>query len=146
HVEAWRFWRKADDVVTEDLEGTAGDRWQRDGKTLFHLKVFHPERRAIAFQTADLEMIGLGASWTSRAMLIDPELLPRLSPRSAGWRNGYPFRRYAGKVHGVAWDVMLRLDMLLPVLIEQRRGGTVRLTSLEAAYALDDAPWAPTPG
>lgn len=141
----WRIWREADRIVTENLSAHTGEVWQRDGATVFHQKVFHDDRKSVEFQMDDLRMNNVTLSWPRQALLIDPGMLSRLSEKSAGWRNGYPYRRYTGKIDGSTWDVTIRTDLLLPVMISRTLAGVQERTELVAGYALPVAPWTPTP-
>jgi hypothetical protein len=141
----WRFWRAPDRLWSDNLADRTGERWQRDGRVLFHQKLFHDDARGIHFQMHDLGMFGPLPAWVEKALLVDPALLAALPVTKAGWRDGHPFRRYAGEVDGVAWDITLRVDLLLPTVIERARGGLRQRTRLQAAHALAEAPWQPTP-
>jgi hypothetical protein len=141
----WRFWRRPDLLISENLASGTAEHWQRDGKAVFHYRMFHEERRGIEFMVEDLEMLGEALRWTRQALLVDPQLLARLEPDTAGWRRNHPYRRYIGTVDGTHWDITLRMDIMLPMTIESRRDGIRQRTELIAAHALDTAPWQPTP-
>ena len=145
-ITEWRFWREPERLVSENLTERTGERWQLDGKTIFHQKLFHDDRRGISFQMSDLSMFNALPAWTQQAMIVDPELFSRLPMTNSGWRDGYPFRRYSGEIDGVALDIILRIDLMLPLLVDRRKGGIRQRTELEEAHALNDAPWQPTPG
>jgi hypothetical protein len=141
----WRFWRGPDRLWSENLTDRTGERWQRDGHTLFHQKLFHEEARGIQFQMHDLRMFDALPEWNEKALLVAPELLGSLPIKSARWRNGHPLRRYNGIVDGVAWDITLRVDLLLPVVIERSVNGARQRTELLETRALEAAPWQPVP-
>lgn len=141
----WRFWREADRVVSENLDDRTGEQWQRDGRTLFHRRVFHEDRQGIEFQADDLRMFEALPAWSKQTLLVDPELLAQLPSTRAGWRVGYPYRRYAGRVGDVDWDITLRVDLMLPTVIERSQRDVRQRTELLEAFALADAPWRPTP-
>jgi hypothetical protein len=72
-------------------------------------------------------------------------VLTALTVRRSAWRDGHPLRQYAGAVDGTHWDITLRVDVMLPVTIERRQPGLSERTELIEVYALDAAPWQPTP-
>lgn len=143
-IHEWRFWREPALLITENLGDGSVERWQSDGNTVFHQKLFHDLRAGVEFQFDDLRMLDAIPSWTQRAMLVDPEVIKKLKRRKAGWRDGYPFHRYLGEIDGVDWDVTLRTDLMLPTVVIRRRDGANERIELVEAYARDAAPWAPT--
>jgi hypothetical protein len=145
HRSTWRFWRESDRVVSENLADGTGEQWQLDGRTLFHQQLFHEARHGIEFQSDDLRMLEALPAWGKQTLLVDPGVLAVLEPTGAGWRSGYPYRRYTGRIGGVRWDVTLRADLMLPTVIEREERGVRQRTELLEVYALADAPWQPTP-
>lgn len=137
----WRFFREHDRIDVENLAARTGERWQRDGKTQFFFKVFHADRKSFEYRTDDLIVINATLSWQQHALLIDPQVLQSLSLREAGWRDGYPFRRYSGTVNGEKLDVVWRVDLNLPVVLERERGDVRERTLLKAVHPLAQAPW-----
>lgn len=138
---AWRFFREHDRIDIENLEARTGERWQRDGNTQFFFKTFHADRRSVEYRTDDLKVINAALSWQQHAMLIDPAVLGALAEQDAGWRDGYPYRRYVGTVNGEKLDVVWRVDLNLPVVLEREGGDFRERTELKAAYTLASAPW-----
>jgi len=139
----WRLWRDIDRIVTENLSAHTGEVWQRDGAVLFQQRLFHDDRKSVDYQMDDLRLGGADLSWPHQSLLISPELLDRLHLKSAEWRANYPYRRYVGEVNGAAWDITLRMDRCLPVIIQRIGGGTMERTELLAVHELSAAPWAP---
>lgn len=137
----WRFFREHDRIDIENLEARTGERWQRDGNTQFFFKTFHADRRSVEYRMDDLKVINAALSWQQHAMLIDPSVLRALAEQDAGWRDGYPYRRYAGTVDGERLDVVWRVDLNLPVVLERERAEFRERTELKAAHALASAPW-----
>lgn len=140
----WRFWRDTDSLLSENLDNHTGEQWQRDGNTVFHRKLFHADQHAIEFQMDDLRILNVMPNWREKALLIDAALLTTLPLADTGWRDGYPFHHYRGKLKGVRWDILIRLDLLLPVRIVREQTGFKEITELQSAHALTAAPWQPT--
>jgi hypothetical protein len=142
----WRLWRQPNHIITENLSMHVGEIWQRDGEATFVRRLFHDDRRAIEYQTDDLQLNSELGSWQHRSLLIDPELLSQLQLRAAGWRHGYPYRRYAGEFAGATWDVTIRIDMALPVSMSRVQNGMRQSTELIAVTRLASAFWSPSSG
>lgn len=140
----WRFWRDDGQIVVERPQLGLGELWQRDGKTLIHLKLYHRERRAIEFQEDDLKMLGGKPAWQKLALSIDPALLAQLAVADPDWLDGKPIREYRGSAAGAEWHVIFRLDLALPILIERVAHGESERTEMVDAYPLSAAPWRPT--
>lgn len=140
----WRFFREQNRIDVENLAARTGERWQRDGKTQFFFKVFHADRKSFEYRMDDLVLINAQLSWQQHALLIDPQVLLALTPRESGWRDGYPFRRYSGSANGEKLDVVWRLDLNLPAVLERQRDDVRERTVLKAAHPLAAAPWART--
>jgi hypothetical protein len=139
----WRYWRDAERVLREDLQSRTGDLWRRDGATLFHTLLFHDARRGIEFEQADLQMTGEETSWARHAHVVDPALLERLRVVRTGWSGAVPWRDYAGQVAGVRWQVRMRLDLMVPLRVEQQAGRQRLRTELLEAHVPSQAPWQP---
>jgi hypothetical protein len=139
----WRLWREADRVQREYPDNGTAELWQRDGRTLFHTKYFHAERRGIEFQQEDLAMVKALPQWPQLALLVSPELLKELPQTGAGERDGYSWRRFQGVHNGVAWDITLRIDLMLPVTVLRTVGTERELLTLVRTWPLADAPWQP---
>jgi hypothetical protein len=148
-TRSWRVWRNDDLVTTEDLAARTGEVWQRDGQEMFHQRLYHADRRGIEFQPDDLRMVSNArASWPVQALGIDPALLASLELTrmgSMGGRDGYPYQRYEGTSGTDRWKLVVRTDLMLPVLIERRGPGVTETTQLKRAFTLATAPWVPTP-
>src|SRR5690606_28881105 len=99
----------------------------------------------IEFRDDDLEITATAVNWPQRSLLVDPQLLSQLSPRSAGWQGEVPYRRYVGEVDHTHWDITVRTDLMLPIRIERRHDDLREITTLQQAHALADAPASPTP-
>lgn len=144
----WRLWRSTDRVTTENLSARTSEVWQRDGSALFHQQLYHEDRRGIEFQPGDLQLLSAGEpSWPKQCLALDPQLLTQLTLDKQGWTGGhdsYPYRRYTGQIEGFGWTVILRIDLMVPALVERKRPGFVERTELKAAYPLVSAPWQPT--
>jgi hypothetical protein len=140
----WRYWRTANSVQREDLGEKTGDLWQRDGATLFHTLLFHEDRRGIEFEQVDLQMTGGVAPWEQQAQIVSPAVLAKLRLVKEGWRGEVPYRDYAGKIGEVRWQVRMRVDLMLPMRVEQRGPHDSLRIELIEAHALSDAPWKPT--
>lgn len=138
----WRFFREADRIEIENLQARTGERWQRDGRTQFFFKVFHADRRSIEYRSDDLKVINAALSWQQHALLIDPAVLQSLRLEETGWRDGYPYRRYRGVANGEKLDVVWRVDLNLPAVLERERADYRERTVLKAAHALAASPWA----
>ena len=137
----WRFFREPDRIDIDNVHARTGERWQRDGKTQFFFKLFHADRRAFEYRMDDLKVINATLSWQQHALLIDPQLLQQLTEQDAGWRDGYAYRRYGGTTGGEKLDVVWRVDLNLPVVLERERAGRRERTELQAAHPLASAPW-----
>jgi hypothetical protein len=137
----WRFFRETDRVEVENVGSRVGEVWQRDGNTQFFFKVFHDDRRAIEYRMDDLALVGASLSWNQHALLIDPGTLQALQVQAAGWRDGYPFRHLRGTVGGEKLDVVWRVDLDLPVVVERERGAYRERTELKEVHALRASPW-----
>lgn len=142
-MQEWRFWREPTLLVTDNLTDGSSDRWQRDGNTIFHQKLFHDVRSGVEFQLDDLTMLDAVPSWEQRSTLVDPATIGKLPLRRAGWRDGYPYRRFAGEVDGVQWDVTLRVDLMLATIVERQYNGLHERIELTDIYLLAEAPWVP---
>ncbi len=140
----WRYWRSENRVQREDLGEKTGDLWQRDGSTLFHTLLFHEDRRGIEFEQADLQITGSATTWEQQAQIVSPDLLEKLKQVKVGWRDAIPYREYAGKVGDVRWRVRMRMDLVLPMLVEQDTAQSSLRIELVEAHALASAPWQPT--
>ncbi|GAB3383427.1 hypothetical protein GCM10027514_23590 [Azotobacter armeniacus] len=137
----WRFFREKDRIDIENVEARTGERWQRDGRTQFFFKVFHADRRSVEYRADDLMMINAALSWQPHALLIDPQVLQSLALQDAGWRDGYPYRRYSGMAGGEKLDVLWRVDLKLPVVLERERADYRERTELKAVHPLAASPW-----
>lgn len=145
HDVHWRVWRDSDRVVTENLSAKTGERWQRDGETLFLQKLFHDDRKSVEYQMDDLQMSGVrSASLLRQSLLVDPALLAQLALKQSGWKDGYPYRRFAGKVGNQTWDVTMRVDLMIPTLMDVRTPLVHERTELVSSYPQAAAPWLPT--
>jgi len=142
---SWRFWRDSRQITIERPQLGIGELWQRDGQALSHRKLYHGDRRVIEFQSGDLRMLGMTPSWQKLSLMLDSQLLSKLTAGEIEWTDGVPVREYRGKVAATEWHVVMRPDLGLPVLIERRQGEFSELTELIHAYPLDAAPWQPTP-
>ncbi|AMK75576.1 MULTISPECIES: hypothetical protein [Methylomonas] len=142
---SWRFWRDSQQITIERPQLGLGELWQRDGQELIHRKLYHQDRRAIEFQAGDLRMLDITPSWQKLALLLDSQLLDKLTADEIEWTDGIPTREYQGKVADTEWHVVMRLDVALPMLIERRHGEFSERTELLQAYPLNAAPWQPTP-
>lgn len=142
---SWRFWRDSQLITIERPQLGLGELWQRDGRELIHRKLYHQDQRAIEFQAGDLRMLDIAPSWQKLALLLDSQLLDKLTADEIEWADGIPTREYQGKVADTEWHVVMRLDVALPALIERRHGEFSERTELLQAYSLNTAPWQPTP-
>lgn len=141
----WRLWRGPDRIERESPQARTGDLWLRDGRTLFHTRLYHADRRGIEYRSEDLQLLGPTPEWMTLATLLDRRLLETLHEKGSGWRDDYPFRRYTGESGGFEWDITVRTDQMLPARIERRSAdGSVQTIELLAAFAADSAPWQPT--
>jgi hypothetical protein len=141
----WRFWRDRQQITIERPQLGLGELWQRDGQELIHRKLYHQDQRAIEFQAGDLRMLDITPSWQKLALLLDSQLLDKLTAEEIEWTDGIPTREYQGKVADTKWHVVMRLDVALPALIEREHGEFSERTELLNAYPLKAAPWQPTP-
>lgn len=142
-AQEWRFWRESTLLITENLSDGSSDKWQRDGTTIFHQKLFHDVRSGVEFQLDDLLMLDAVPSWEQRSTLVDQATIEQLKLRRASWRDGYPYRRFAGQIDDVQWDVTLRVDLMLATSIERRYRGIREKIELAEVYPMADAPWVP---
>jgi hypothetical protein len=142
---SWRFWRDSRQITIERPQLGIGELWQRDGQALSHSKLYHGDRRVIEFQSGDLRMLGMTPSWQKLSLMLDSQLLNKLTADEIEWTDGVPAREYRGKVAATEWHVVMRPDLGLPALIERRQGEFSERTELMQAYPLDAAPWQPTP-
>lgn len=141
----WRFWRDSQQITIERPQLGMGELWQRDGQSTIHRKLYHADQRAIEFQDDDLKMLETTPSWQKLALLLDQKLLAQLTAGDLEWSDGYPIREYQGKVAETEWNIVMRMDIGLPMLIERQHGDFSERTELLNAYALSLAPWRPTP-
>ncbi|OAI05409.1 hypothetical protein A1353_11525 [Methylomonas methanica] len=141
---SWRFWRDSQQITIERPQLGLGELWQRDGQELIHRKLYHQDQRAIEFQAGDLRMLDITPSWQKLALLLDSQLLDKLTAEEIEWTDGIPTREYQGKVADTEWHVVMRLDVGLPMLIERQHGEFSERTELLHAYSLKAAPWQPT--
>jgi len=137
----WRFFREKDRIDIENLKARTGERWQRDGRAQFFFKVFHADRRSVEYRTDDLMMLNADLTWQPHALLIDPKVLQSLTLQDAGWREGYPYRHYSGMANGEKLDVLWRVDLKLPVVLERETASYHERTVLKAVYPLAASPW-----
>ncbi|WP_445366544.1 hypothetical protein ACH5Y9_14440 [Methylomonas sp. BW4-1] len=142
---SWRFWRDSQQITIERPQLGVGELWQRDGQELIHRKLYHQDQRAIEFQAGDLRMLDITPSWQKLALLLDSQLLDKLTAEEIEWTDGIPTREYSGKVTDTEWHLVMRLDLALPALIERQQGEFTERTELLQAYSLSAAPWQPTP-
>ena len=116
----------------------------QDGKTLFHTRLYHVDKRGIEYRNEDLQMLNVDRAWITLATLLDPRVIKALREDDDGWRHGYPYRRYTGKVDNSHWDVTVRTDRMLPVRIERRVvNGWVETVELLRSYEAGKTPWQP---
>jgi hypothetical protein len=139
----WRLWRAPDSVRREYPGNGTAELWQRDGRTVFHTKYFHAERRGIEFQQEDLAMVHALPQWQQLALMVSPDLLKELPQTDAGERDGYSWRRYQGDHNGVTWDITMRLDLMLPTAVLRTAGNEREQLTLVQAWPLTAAPWQP---
>ena len=69
----WRFWRNRDRIERENLTAHSGEVWVQDGKTLFHTRLYHVDKRGIEYRNEDLQMLNVDRAW----------ITPRNTPGSA---------------------------------------------------------------
>ncbi len=141
----WRYWRDGNELTTENPADRTGERWQLDGKTLFYSKLWHDDRMGIALRADDLGVRDAAPAWAQQTLLVNPGVLKALRESASGWRGNVPFRRYEGEVDGVAWNITLRVDLMVPLQVEREEKGDRHVTTLAGVHALADAPWKPTP-
>lgn len=141
----WRFWRDTNQVTTERPQLGVGELWQRDGQTIIHRKLYHADRRAIEFQDDDLKMLNSMPAWRKLELLVDSKILEQLQAGEVEWSDGYPTREYRGRLAGIDWHVVMRLDLALPALIERHHPHGSERTELLSAHPLNQVPWQPTP-
>jgi hypothetical protein len=135
----WLLWRGMDWQVREYPHNATAEHWQRDGGTLFHTKYFHADRRGIAFQSEDLQMIGALPQWQQVLLLISPDVLRALPVRARGVHRAVPWIRHAGRHNGVDWDITLRTDLMLPMKVLRRQGTEIERLVLLSAVPLAQA-------
>ncbi len=141
----WRFWRNDQEIRIERPQLGIGELWQQDGHSLIHRKLYHADQRAIEFEQSDLNMLQALPSWQKLALLLDKDLLAQLKHGDIEWRDGIPTREYQGNLNGTDWHIVMRLDLALPLLIEQHSEHAEMRTELRQAYLLPMSPWQPTP-
>ena len=140
----WRFWRSHDRIERENPAAQSGDLWVRDDRTLFHTRLYHADRRGIEYRSEDLQILNASPEWAALATLLDPRLVGALHERGHGWRDGYPYRRYAGAIGEVAWDITVRTDRMLPTRIERRDADRrVETVELLRSFEFGQSPWQP---
>lgn len=139
----WRLWRDDRQIVIDRPQLGVGELWQRDGRSLIHRKLYHHDRRAIEFQEDDLKMLETKPAWQKLSLLVDRGLLEKLSATDVEWSDGVPIREYRGQVGDWHWQVVMRLDIGLPLSIVRERDGVSETTELQNAYPLNKAPWQP---
>jgi hypothetical protein len=115
----WRYYREQNRVEVEDLKSETGELWLRDGNTQFFFKLFHADRRGIEYRMDDLQILQVTASWQQHALLIDPEVLQKLTLIEAGWR----------------------VDLNLPLEIKRSDAEHSETTRLQSVHPLDKSPW-----
>jgi hypothetical protein len=143
---SWRIWREPTRVVTENLTARTGEVWERDGATLFHEKVFHEDRKSVAYQMDDLKLSGdQSTSLARQFLLVDPQLLTHLKEVRSGWREGYPFKQFRGAFEGQQWDITIRTDLDIATRVQRRSAELTETTEAVSLHALSAAPWEPTP-
>lgn len=142
---AWRIWRRQDLFVRETLATGIADHWQKEGSALIQKKFFHHDQRGVEFQQADLQMLKKEPTWQQLVLLVDTQLIAALKEVDAGWRNGFPFRRYQGQAQNAEWAIDVRTDLMLPMRIERENAAIHETIVLVNAYPLASAPWQPTP-
>ena len=140
----WHYWRDTDCIQRENVATGTGERWDRDGRTLFLTRLYHADRKGIEYRSDDLEILNATPAWTQLALLVDPAVLAGLAEVEAGWRDGVPVRHYAGTFDGARWDVKVRTDLMLPVEVRVERGTASESVELVSAVARDRAPFEPT--
>lgn len=140
----WRFWRSHDRIERENPAAQSGDLWVRDGKMLFHTRLYHADRRGIEYHDDDLQILNAAPEWIALSTLLDPGLIGVLRERENGWRDGYPYRRYTGAVEDVVWDITVRTDWMWPTRIE-RRGADRQVETVELlrSFEFGRSPWQP---
>jgi hypothetical protein len=141
----WRFWRSHDRIERENPAAQSGDLWVRDDRTLFHTRLYHADRRGIEYRSEDLQILNASPDWAALATLLDPRLVGALHERESGWRDGFPYRRYAGTIGDVAWDITVRTDQVLPTRIERRSADQqVETVELLRSFEFGRSPWQAT--
>lgn len=142
-TRTWRYWREADCIQRENAAAGTGERWDRDGSTLFLTRYYHADRKGIEYRSDDLEILNATPAWAHLALLVDPEVLAGLSQVDAGLRAGIPVRRYSGTHDGARWDVTIRTDLMLPVQVRVERGAYTEQLELVGADTRDSAKFEP---
>lgn len=141
----WRMWRNVNRIVTENAAAGTAEIWQRDGASVFHQKIFHQDRKSVEYQPDDLRLSGMAVSWPRQSLLVDPEVLKRLTLKSASWHEGHPYRRYVGEVEDARWDITIRTDDYLVVRVSRVTQRVRERTEMVSSHPLSSAPWQPTP-
>lgn len=144
-AEEWRLWRDHDRLVSERPASGTGEVWQRDGQSLIVTRLFHAHRRGVEYQPGDMGLIDAAPGWQRQALVVDPEVLRRLSEDASAGDQGAPRLRYSGVIEGARWEITLRPDLMLPTQLSVQRGERLERITLVDAHALADAPWQPTP-
>ena len=140
----WRYWRDTDSIERENVAAGTGERWERDGRTLFLTRLYHADRKGIEYRSDDLEILNATPAWAQLALLVDPAVLAGLTEIESGWTDGVPVRHYAGTFDGATWDVRVRTDLMLPVAVRVERGAVTETVELVRAGPRDPAPFEPT--
>ena len=143
-ARTWRYWRDADCIERENVAAGTGERWDRDGRTLFLTRLYHADRKGIEYRSDDLEILNATPAWAQLALLVDPAVLAGLAEVDAGWRDGVPVRHYAGNFDGARWDVKVRTDLMLPIEVRVERGTATETVELLSAVPRERAPFEPT--
>lgn len=139
-TKRWYFWRDGDRVEVRDVDGHAGERWERDpsGK-VFYARLYHEDRAQIEFGPTEFQ--ASGSSWAKAAALIEPAWLGTTLKQTKTIRAGaYPVQDYRGKAEGGQIKLLWRPDLTLPAEIRGDYPDKITRLRLIRSWSLEQAP------
>ncbi len=140
----WHLWRYKNKIQIRNLETPIGEIWQQlKGGDIAYSWLFHDKKFVINYTSSDLKAIKNNPNWLSKANIISPELLKRLTHQSNSRVLGYIAENYVGKIGEFTIEVTWLPKLKIPAAIKQTTATQKTLVMLEKVYPYSDSPWKP---
>ena len=142
-TRAWRLWRAADAVETQELDSPDAEAWHRDPRgQVTYFRVFHPEKRAIEYKATDLSISHSTPNWERLASVVAPEFIAKNLKQTGEERVlERAAIRYEGESGGSKFEVVWLTAEQIPAFVRETRDGDVSTIRLRAIHPLPESPW-----